>query len=659
MKYRSFCTLLVILICTALTSSAFDSAPKIKAERDVLATTKSKKDSITILYNIFDLSDRKAQQEVAAEIYNVARRAGRQDVMLDIARLCSSSLTKESAYDSIIGAVKELDDSREKTETLLFLRMKKLASSAKYSTEAQRQAQMVNVMAQLDTEENSDQHLYNLYTVVQYLRNDVKGDLLTGSLDELIRLVNSDSFKLYALRNLIYTEAANIYTDVADQKKAVEADRFLLSVIEDLEHDYHAEGRVYRDYAVSEYVSLRRMMRNFAALSNSDINRINSRVMQLAEQDPDVAADIEKHPRYYAYYYSATKQYDKALPYIQKLLETEKSSMARRQLLGMLIEAARATGNQSVLMSALAQHNDILEYLNRTQASHKYKELQILYDVNKLKRRNLNLELEKQKHESERARTLMYWVMGAWIMCLIFICVICYYWRSHRKNVSQMVKMASLVAEERDRLKNAVYYDYAAAPDADFNEFPVSAGSPRRFKNAMKSMEHILNDVMYIASIGREVREKEIMTFKLSRLIDSVVERVRPMVADGVKFTVTGPEEDVSITTDRDCAEHVVFHMLRDAARYTKSGEINFNITTDPDAGLVKFVIADTGIPLEPGCEEMIFENFLDMEKLQQLKSPGMFLSRLAAFLLSSSLMSARKYKDGCKFTFIMPMEMK
>lgn len=660
MKKLTVSLLLLTLISFAGQIFALDKAAAIADQLTRLAKAPSAKDSVIVLYNIFDLSPRKDQPDVARQIYAAASRAGMRDVQLDIARQATTFFDKPEVCDTIIAAVNLLPDSREKTETILFIRMMKLAQTQEFSSESHRQAQLVDLIANLENERNDDMQLYDLYAVVEYLGSDVKGEMLATYLGDLVKLVNSDSFSLYALRNLVYTEAANTYTDVGDYKKAIEADRYLLSVMHDLQEDYHDSGRLYRDFSIAEYISLRRMMRNYKALNLQEIEQIHARALELAGKYPEVADDMSDNPRYYAHYYTATEQYDKALPYIRRQLLTERSASARRQLLGMQIEAARHTGNQALLLSGLTEYNEMLEELNHSQATNKYKELQILYDINNLKRKNLNLELERQKAESERARMMMYWVLGAWIVCLIGLAVIFIIWRRYRRNVAQLNMLADHVAEERDRLKRLAYYDYAEDDLPDDNEFmevrPASSRS-NHSDNALQVIENILNDLMYIASIGKEAREKQIMAFKLSSLIDSCAEKVRPLLAPGVKLDIQRPEENITIHADRDCAEHVLFHMLRDSAKYTDKGEILLQISPTPEMGMVRFTVTDTGLPLEAGVEEIMFENFLDINKLIELPSSGIFLSRMSAFLLSSSLKSARKYKNGCKFTFLMPID--
>ncbi|MDE7402817.1 MAG: hypothetical protein K2M87_05335, partial [Muribaculaceae bacterium] len=407
--------------------------------RQELTKTKSAKDSIIILYDIFDLSRQREKVSVGNEILKTASHIGDVRTKLDIYRQLTSSYHDDNDFLKLIKAVKKLPDSREKKETLTFLEMKRLSFSSKFTPESERQRAIAKLIADepQDKKGNDDdatEKLMALYTLVEYLRNEAPGEMLEKYLDKLVKQVNSESFELYALPNTVYSEAANIYSDAGDATRAIEADRKLLEVIDGLDAKYKAQGREFRDYARNRYVVYRRMMRNYKGLKPGDADDLMEKARQLAEIDADVKADLELQPRMKAYYNMATGNYAEAIPYIKRLLDkdTETTSYngnaVRRQLLEMLVTAAEKTGDDQTRIKALTEYNAMLNEYEDLKASQRYKELQIKYDIADLKEQNSQLELEAKDSKIKSMRRSMILELTAFGIVVVVLVFFLLYW---------------------------------------------------------------------------------------------------------------------------------------------------------------------------------------------------------------------------------------
>ena len=206
-----------------------------------LANQKTPADSVRVLYNLFDLVPRAQQGDVAHQLYDSAQRARMPEVQLDVLRLLTSLYSSaDHVLDIIEKEAGKLPDSREKEETLVFIRMRRLTKSSKYASEKERQDDISRVLASYETEKNKtpQQEFLQLYTLVEYLRNDVDSKNLIKYLDKLMKFLGNNPFKLYAIHNIVYTEVANIYSDAGEAERAVEADRKLLKICDMLQESY-------------------------------------------------------------------------------------------------------------------------------------------------------------------------------------------------------------------------------------------------------------------------------------------------------------------------------------------------------------------------------------------------------------------------------------
>lgn len=630
--------------------------------REGLKTAKTPADSIRILYDVFDVIPRSGQPDVAREIYGVAQRSGDLSTMLDISRLVTAAVKGDNAYVKILENVRKLPDSPERRETELFLEMRRLSYSSRNLNEQDRIKKISGLISEIESGTPADKYkkALQLYSVVAYLRNDASGDLLKKYLDRLIDMVNSKQFSLYALDNLIYSEAANIYSDAGDAQKAVEADKKLLEVIADLEKTYKAKGRNYRDYDINKYVVYRRMIRNYSAISTQEVKDYYAKIQEFVNRSPEVAADYAQSPRLHAYYYFAIGDNAQAIPYIKQLLEKEKALAVRKQLLEMLQKSAKAVGDDTTRVWALSEYNAILEELNALNASEKYKELQILYDVKELKEKNSALELENRNKEIESERSIMTFVVAAFVLILITLVCLLFYWARFQSNARRMGKIVSNLRAERNNLCNNRYYDYANQLDPLAQEELAKAmetnDSRNKFHVSTDMTESILNDILYISSIGRPDRQKEVQLVSVDTVLRETEAKAKEEVGKDFKLNIDFPEDNRDMITDRECLVYMLKRILTTADQISKTKHVDLITRIDDKDKSVSFIFTDEGAKFPEQSEEILFQHFLDADRLLSRKDWGLFFCRIVSFLLNCDLRYDQTYKEGTRFIFKVPL---
>lgn len=673
--------LLIALIALAAAFSSSYAAPEgnkdeITNLRQSLSGVRSRQDSIKILYHIFDLSTRKEQAEVGNELYQVAEREKDTKTQLDILRQISACYSDSASFQKIAEKARSLPPSKERDETILFIKMKRLSYDTHYLNEDKRQKQIVQIIADGDPK-NADKkknrengiddysvthkHLIKLYTLVEYLRNDASGDMLKGYLDELMKMASNSDVELYAIRNIIYSEVANIYSDAGDHKKAVDADRQLLNVVEDLEKKYAEEGRHHRNYDITRYTIYRRMIRNFPALSQDEIDDLHKKCLALAEKNREVRSDLEKSPRYYAYYYMAKGDYNAAIPYLKALLQKDKlAAQMRKQVLEHLVKAADKTGDKETKLEALSQYNLILEELNKAQASAKYKELQIKYDVQDLKSRNADLEIQARNDEIDSERRIMTFVIVAFVILGIFVIILLLNWGKYTRNAGKMGKIVDRINGERRRLRNAIYYDHDdhLDPLAD-EEFDPKQSWQSRMKNegikfdAVSTFmtESIVNDLLYIASFGRDNRKKFIRDVSVDSIMRQICHNAEELTDDNRRFRIESPDDDFIITTDSECLSILLGHVLAIASNYSPTHSVNLSARKTGE-NTVDFLITINGLNGATPGDPNILEHFIQANNVLERNGSGLFICRMITLLLNSSHYPDTSYTEGARYIF-------
>ena len=241
--------------------------------------------------------------------------------------------------------------------------------------------------------------LIDLGRMVFFLGRAARGSMYIEylqRLEEMIELLPEDHFYV---RNLLYTAAANFYTQNNNPQKGVEFDRLLLKQIGKLEKLYAEKGRKYRNFDRYYYICYRRMLRNYKALPLQEVKDLYARCAILADKDDDINSDFYGIGRPTVYRLLAEKDYKGVIPHIKKSLESASDDNLKRELLGALVEASDSIGDNETLSDALQEYNHMLEEKLRLESEVTYRELQIRYDVNNLRAERDRLEKDKTSLE--------------------------------------------------------------------------------------------------------------------------------------------------------------------------------------------------------------------------------------------------------------------
>lgn len=647
--------------------SAADREKSIEILRTKLQSAKTPKDSVRILYDIFDLSGTTASLRMFDEFYATAGRAGDVSAQLDMLRQMTAYYREEKDFDALEKMARKLPASREQKETILFLQMKKLSYSSKFLPEAERQKAIARIITDNEAKKTADprQRLLDLYTVVEYLRNEANGELLEKYLDRLVDLVNTDQFELYALRNIVFSEAANIYSDAGDDERAVEADRTLLKIIEGLEKKYAAQGREYRNYDRNKYICYRRMLRNSKGLAPGEADKLFAACTALAESDPDVGMDYKHFPRIHAYYHYAKGDYAKALPELKGLLDSGKPGTAeRRILLSYIVTAAEKTGDDKTRMNALAEYNAMLREYEDLKAVESYKELQIKYDIMDLRERNAALELEASESELKSVKRTMTLELTAFGLVVVVLVAFLFYWSKYQRNTYNMGKVVDRLASERDKIRRSLYYDYADDPLEETSDAPSDHWRDRLKKKNKKGFEmstfmteSIVNDLLYIAAVSHADSRKYINDISADRLMREAIREAKDRTGRHI-FDGSWPEEDFRIDTDPDCLRALIAHILEVAANYSgEDGHVSLECTGH-NKGYTSFAFVTPEQVFGNPDDPRLFDLFINTEEIIANRGTGLFICRMISLLIKCDFKSDRTWEGpGSRFILIVPDE--
>ena len=567
-------------------------------------------------------------------------------------------------------AVSRLPESDEQRETLLFIRMKRVSYKSRYSSEEERQKDISDMITSYDKKSNPDKYdkMLRLFTLVEYLRNDVPGDLLQKYIADLFALGTSSDFSLYAIPNIIYAETANSYTMAQDYAKAVEADRKLLEVIDGLEKKYAGMGRKYRNYDVSRYVCYRRMLQNFEALKPVEAEQLYDRIKTLAISNSDVNEDLEQNPVTNAFHCMATGDYSSAIPLLKNLYKSSEEVSRKRRFLELLIKASEQTGDDKTRMEALELYNGILDEYSKLKAAERYRELQLKYDIKSLQERNASLELANKTEQIDIERKIMIFVTAAFVILLTAFIITLFYWTKFRRNSHNLEYIVNRLSHERDRMRHAVLHDnkkHASGNEhkneqVSFDEWCMQRKHlfSKHINTSLSMTQCIINDLILIAFLGKKNRMAHISSISVDEMMRTAVTRAYEAGDVQCKISVDYPEDDFRINSDIECLTYIISKILNGmASRNIKEGVIKLESRLTED-NRIQFIFTTPG-DFTLHDDTGGYKPLITAAGMAEGSASGIFIDRTIALLLASDIKSDLNYKEGTRFIFTTPANLK
>lgn len=662
-----------------------------------LAHAESLSDSIRLLYNIYDSAPYSLQGKALENLYELALHRGDYHTVYDVLKQSSNYYTSnDSMLQVLINRAKELPDSPEKRSTLVYINVRATSNQARSMTAEQREAKLREYLAQHSKSEDFDlyQRIEYLFNLCSYLRLSTEGELLTRYFQELQTLIDSLPAKDLALKSLFYTQAANSYLSNEMIPEAVEANKTLLNIIEELDRQHQANGRVFRNYDRSAFICYRRLLRCHDALTPEEVDDYYKKIIPIINRDPSLQKLSGQRKKPMIYYLMAKKRYADAVPLIkEQLKDTINTNEEQLYLVEALMKAADNIGDKESLLTALDMSNELLKKRIETKAAESYKELQIIYEVNDLKQTNDELVLANQQIVLNRHKAqFTYAIISLIVLILLLVVVYVFYHRS-KSLTANLTRSNEMIINERDALKRTQKdlieaRDKAKAANRIKNDFvnnmsheirtPLEAIVEysgliadcaeddkreyiKRFADVITLNADLLltlvNDVLDLPSLENAKVSVHIAQSSIQKICNVALNNVRRHISPDIKLVfVNEGEADANILTDPHRVEQVLLNLLMNAAKFTEKGSIILKYIFSANRDKVTFTVTDTGIGIPLGKEEIIFSRFEKLNSNSQGNGLGLYISRLLAGLLKGSLRLDADYRTGARFIFTIPV---
>jgi PAS domain S-box-containing protein len=255
---------------------------------------------------------------------------------------------------------------------------------------------------------------------------------------------------------------------------------------------------------------------------------------------------------------------------------------------------------------------------------------------------------------------------------------------SIREDVTEKKKMiddliaAKEKAEESDRLKSAFLANMSHEIRTPMNGIlgftellkePKLTGKEKDeyIKIIQKSGQRMLStisDLIEISKIESGSLELKLKEVNVNEQLDYIYSFFKPeTTSKGLAFKLHKalPDEQASVETDQEKLDGVLMNLIKNAIKYTHSGEIEFGYRLTGSA--LEFFVKDTGIGIEKKHREFVFERFAqaDISLSKPYEGAGLGLSIAKAYveILGGKIWFESEFSKGSQFYFTIPFAKK
>lgn len=656
------------------------------------------RDSIKLMYGIYEASPASLKGKAMDEMYDFAIARSEFHVANDILRLGSKQFeTNDSMLAKYISRAEKLPDSKEKQGTLAILNIVAGSNKMKALEKSRREAALRDYMSRYAESKEYEPYkrLEFLFLLCKYLRTSTGGELLTTYLQELQTLVDNLPADELALKYLFYSQAANIYLSNDNISNGVEANKKLLDIIDSLKKKCEANGYSFHEYDATAFECYLRLLRCHNVLEPDEVEAYYSKIMPLIEGNPEFMRLSSQGKKPMIYLLMSKNQYRQAIPLIKEQLDNkDNTEVERLYLVSALVKAAEAVGDKETLQSALELSNEMFRERIENKAAESYRDLQMIYEVNELKKANDELKLANTQMEVARNNERMKYAVIILVVLVTLLLIVFVMYRRSKKLTSSLSKSNAMISDERDAIQiakkdlieasskaglanrvkadfiSSMVYEIRTPLDfiVEYSELIANCTEKERreyikkFADVISLNSEILislvNNVLDLPSLDRGKANGRIVRTSVQEICHTVIEGVAGEINPGVELVFSNEgQEDVMIMTDRYRVEQVILNLLMNAARYTVEGSIALSYDVISENNRVTITVTDTGAGVPKGKEEAIFSRSERTAATLRGKLMGLYISRQIAKMLGGYLVLDDSYHNGAKFHFSIPIQ--
>ena len=180
-------------------------------------------------------------------------------------------------------------------------------------------------------------------------------------------------------------------------------------------------------------------------------------------------------------------------------------------------------------------------------------------------------------------------------------------------------------------------------------------------KKAAENLGELIDDLLDLSKIEAGKVTIKPSSFEVSELFSSLRGMLRPLLGTNeVELNFVEPKEFPPLYSDEQKISQILRNFLSNAIKFTEHGEIRISATLTPEQDAVVFAVADTGVGIALADQEVIFQDFAQVDNplQQRVKGTGLGLPlcRKLAVMLGGHVAVESTVGVGSTFSAMIPL---
>lgn len=346
-----------------------------------------------------------------------------------------------------------------------------------------------------------------------------------------------------------------------------------------------------------------------------------------------------------AQYYHAFGMKEKSLECFEMLLQrclSERNDADKEDCFKNMI--AYATQDKNIELGEIVQ-NKYAAWQDSIQMVRAAKELEIL----KTTHEQLQYDLGEKEKTIRKDQMIITGLWGFIVAMVAVLLVLLFLFLRNMYRIRKLKKNLEMANDHNARKSTFISnIKSQIMPDLDGMEKDLEYSSASAIRGRLTDMKKNVVDMQSYISLEEALEEAyPVKDIDVSQFCDRVMEKVRPAVYAGVEVVVSAPR--VSIKTNAEALEHILDYLLSRSALYTENGKIILEFKKR-NARTGQFIVTDTGVPVDPALQDILFKPFATSESTAKGDKWGLPICSLIAHRLNGTLTVDPEYKRGTRF---------
>lgn len=341
---------------------------------------------------------------------------------------------------------------------------------------------------------------------------------------------------------------------------------------------------------------------------------------------------------HYYYTFGQNAQGDAAFNALVKRYAEQKDYAQAEACYREMIGMGRRTGNSNLVARAYDRYMAWHDSIQGILAQEKYDALQSQYDTAQ--------QTIADKDDALSARR--YTIVGLCILAAVLVAALVLGGVVLLRFILQSRQQQKIIqtVNEHNALKTQFVRHISAQMLPTLNQLDARLPSVQALKSFASHIEEL-------SALEDSLNEPYEMTeVNASAFCESLMDRIRGQVKEGVTLTVNAPK--LMVRLNEEHTARILTHLLQNAAEYTPEGGKIWLDFKKRGAHTHQFVVSDTGCGIAEEARDGLFKPFSTVRDLTQGDGLGLPICALEATKMNGSLSLDTAYTKGARFVLEM-----